>query len=107
MTLALISLPWPLPVVVPFGGWRIPAHAIADLLSYTLGFRLYLWLQRRQAAHAPRTRSFEERAWLLLGCLCGALLGAKLLAWAESPGLLAGFEAVRRDPAAWAGGKTI
>jgi prolipoprotein diacylglyceryltransferase len=71
------------------------------VLAYSLGFQFYLFLRRR--APGPRL-SPEQNAWIFLGCLFGAILGAKVLAWAEAPAL---YWALRHDPNFWFGGKTI
>jgi prolipoprotein diacylglyceryltransferase len=74
---------------------------VCDLLAYFLGFRLYLVLKRR--APGPQL-PWETGTWILAGCLFGALIGAKLLAWSEAPQL---YWALRHDPNFWFGGKTI
>lgn len=99
--LALIKPGWSFPVILDFWGWRVPIHPVCDALAYFLGFRLYLYLRKR--APGPRL-SWEQHAWILVGCIFGALIGAKLLAWAEAPGF---YWAMRNDPNFWFGGKTI
>jgi prolipoprotein diacylglyceryltransferase len=100
-TLALIKPPWTFPVTIPFGTWHVPIHPVCDVLAYSLGFQLYLFLRRRSAG--PRLAG-EKSAWIFLGCIFGAIVGAKVLAWAEAPGL---YWALRNDPHFWFGGKTI
>jgi prolipoprotein diacylglyceryltransferase len=99
--MALIKPPWTFPVVLEWGAWRVPIHPVGDMLAYFLGFRLYLFLKKR--APGPRL-SWEENAWIFVGCIFGAIAGAKLLAWAEAPGF---YWAMRHDPHFWFAGKTI
>jgi len=99
--LAYIKPGWHFPVILNFWVWHVPIHPVCDMLAYFLGFRLYLFLKRRSTG--PRL-SWEQSAWILVGCIFGAIIGAKLLAWAEAPGL---YWALRNDPNFWFGGKTI
>src|SRR5271170_1386867 len=97
--LAFIRPDWQFPVVIHLGTWSIPVHPLCDVLAYSLGFQFYLLLRRRSGG--PRL-SAEKNAWIFLGCLVGAIAGAKVLAWAEAPGL---YWALRGDPNFWFGGK--
>ena len=98
---AFIKPAWDFPVTLQWGDRRVPIHAVCDLLAYTLGFRLYLQLRGRQKRDLL---SPEQNGWIFVGCIFGALIGSKLLAWAEAPGL---HWALRNDPNFWFGGKTI
>ena len=95
------------PVEFQFLGARVPAHAVFEMAGYAGGFQLYLWLRRRWGERsAAAAVPFEQAVWVLVGCVFGALLGSKLLAWAESPGeYLAAAKSA--GPAALLGGKTI
>jgi prolipoprotein diacylglyceryltransferase len=101
MNFAIIKPPWSFPVVLLVGGWQVPIHPVCDVLAYFLGFQFYLFLKRR--APGPGL-SWEQSAWILVGCIFGAIIGAKVLAWLEAPGL---YWALRNDPHFWFGGKTI
>jgi prolipoprotein diacylglyceryltransferase len=46
----------------------------------------------------------ETNLWLIVGCVVGALIGSKCLAWAES---IREYWPHRADARAWLGGKTI
>src|SRR5437868_780537 len=83
-------------------GRSIPAHAVFELLAYTGGFQLYLFLRKRQKYEPV---PFDQTMWVLVGCVFGALVGSKVLAWAESP--MEYLKAAAENPAAWLGGKTI
>lgn len=95
------------PVTFPIFGQQVPAHAVLEIAAYFIGFQLYLYLRRRSRIASPLGRAgvpFEQNAWIMVGCVFGALIVSKLLAWAESP---VEYWAARGNPAAWAGGKTI
>ena len=82
-------------------GLRIHPHPLMELLAYSGGFQLYLFLRRRwKTAIVP----FEQNMWIIVAAVFGALAGSKLLAWWESINLYAPHW---RDPAYWIGGKTI
>ena len=82
--------------------WTMPAHQVLELLAYAAGFQLYLWLRRRWA-RGP-VPSPEQTAWIIVGVIFGALIGAKVLAWAES---FPSYWAHRADWRVLIGGKTI
>ena len=82
-------------------GRQVPIHGAMELLAYTAGFQLYLLLRKRTQRPAV---PLEKNMWVLVGCVFGAFIGSKLLAWAESP---MEYWAQRADPRAWMGGKTI
>lgn len=90
------------PVEFHLAGRTIPAHMVFEVLAYTVGFQLYLYIRRRQkpdARHVP----FDQIMWVLVGCVFGALAGSKILAWLESPHEY--FD--NPNPLALLGGKTI
>lgn len=98
---AVLKPNWHFPVILDFWGWRVPIHPVCDTLAYFLGFRLYVYLKK----YSPGVRlSWEQNAWILVGCIFGAIVGAKLLAWAEAPAF---YWAMRNSPDFWFGGKTI
>ncbi len=99
--LAFIRPDWQFPVTLHLGSWHVPIHPVFDMLAYFFGFRLYLYLKKRSRG---TQLSWEENAWIFVGCIFGALVGAKVLAWAESPGF---YWSLRHDPHFWYGGKTI
>src|SRR6476646_7477026 len=82
-------------------GARVHPHAVMELIAYTGGFQLYLLLRRRQTRAAV---PFERNMWLIVGCVFGALVGSKLLAWIES---YPDYWPRRFEPQTWLGGKTI
>lgn len=82
-------------------GHRIHPHPVFEVLAYLIGSRLYFYQRKRSTLPQP---SFEHSIRLLTACLAGALAGAKILAFLESP---VDFWNHRYEAAAWAGGKTI
>ena len=89
------------PVVFSAGRWHVPAHFVFEAIAYALGARIYF--RRRRRAAGPRL-DVSQGLDVLVGCLVGALLGSRLLAWAEAP---AAFAARLSEPDVWLRGKTI
>jgi len=85
-------------------GYRLHPHPVMEVIAYTSGFQLYLFLRRRY----PRASvPFEQSMWLIVGAIFGALFGSKLLAWIESwPDYLQLWQ-THHDISAFLGGKTI
>jgi prolipoprotein diacylglyceryltransferase len=75
------------PVVLSLAGVQVPAHSALELLAYALGFQLY----RRQRRAMADPLDDLTRWRLLAAAAFGALLGARLLAWAADPASLAAF----------------
>lgn len=69
------------PVYVHAFGHAFHIHPVMELLGYAAGSQLYWYLRRRDPANrlAP-----EQTLWLIVGCLAGALVGSKALAFVES-----------------------
>lgn len=89
------------PVYLDFFGLHLHPHPIIEGLGYFVGARLYFRLKR---CSAETPLPFESTLWILCGCIFGALLGSKLLAWLEAP---AYYGALLGHPHAVFGGKTI
>jgi prolipoprotein diacylglyceryltransferase len=70
------------PVELHIFGRSLPIHGVMELVAYSAGFQLYLFLRRRQRRYPVE---LEKNLWILVGCVFGAFVGSKLLAWAESP----------------------
>lgn len=88
------------PVYLHVFGHAVHPHLLLELVAYTGGFQLYLWLRRRSTDRLET----ESNLWVITGAILGAAVGSKLLAWVES------FDAylpLLADPRAWLGGKTI
>jgi len=89
------------PVYLDLFGLRLHPHIVLEGLGYFIGARVYFLLRRRSPQAAL---PLEKNLWLLVGCVFGAWLGSKALAWAESPAF---YWSLRHDPRALLGGKTI
>jgi prolipoprotein diacylglyceryltransferase len=89
------------PLYFNFFGYGVHPHVVMELIAYSAGFQLYLHTRKR----FPRAAlPIEQNMWLIVGCVFGALVGSKVLAFVES------FDVYRQhlgDPRAWLGGKTI
>ncbi len=58
-------------------------HTLFELLAYFIGFRWFLIEKNRIQAHP--LQSTDNLISVFIGVLFGALLGAKLLNWAQDP----------------------
>ena len=82
----------------PVDFWGVPAHLVFEILGYVAGFT---FLMRERRIHGDTVDS-ENRAWLILAALVGALIGARTLA------LLEHSDQIGSDvPILFLGGKTI
>jgi prolipoprotein diacylglyceryltransferase len=58
-------------------------HTVFETLAYMVGFRSFLWTRRRLA---PAAFTDEDHvAWVAVGAIVGAALGAKLSFWLDDP----------------------
>ncbi|MCW5924780.1 MAG: prolipoprotein diacylglyceryl transferase [Saprospiraceae bacterium] len=69
------------PLELHIGTATLSAHLLFEMLSYTLGYRLYAW----QRARSQDPISDENRWWIFIGAAAGALLGSHLLGILENP----------------------
>ena len=76
-------MPMTFPVYITVFGHRLHPHPVMEVLAYAAGSQLYFLLRRRWRGAAVAL-PLEQNLWLLVGCVFGALVGSKLLAWAES-----------------------
>lgn len=82
-------------------GLKLHAHFVFEALGYAIGFQTYRILRKRRNDEKLDVETF---LWVLAGCITGAMLGSKLLAWAES---WPEYRARWGDVVFWMGGKTI
>lgn len=77
------KLPAPVhfPVTLPIFSLQVPLHAILESLGMFVGFRYFLYLRKRQGDLIPQ----ENRIWVIIGAIFGALLGSRLLGALENP----------------------
>jgi phosphatidylglycerol---prolipoprotein diacylglyceryl transferase len=88
------------PIYLHFGSLRVHPHAVFEFLAYAVGFRVYLWVRRRNGD----ALNGANRWWVIAAAAMGAVLGSRVLYWLEDPRLTL---AHGRDPAFLFGGKTI
>lgn len=69
------------PVMIPLGLWHLHPHPVFESLGYFLGFRLFLWLRRRNPEPMPTI----NRYWAVAGAAAGGAIGSKLLYLLEDP----------------------
>jgi prolipoprotein diacylglyceryltransferase len=92
------------PVYIPVFGHRLHPHGVMEVIAYTGGFQLYLFLRRRWTGPVVPV---EQNLWIIVGAIFGALIGSKLLAWTESWQDYLRFWKLTHSVAMFAGGKTI
>ena len=92
MILAALSIP----------KFTIPLPLLLNLLAYTAGLQLYLFLRRRFPKGPPVTP--RQSFLILTAASIGAMIGSKLLGWAADPAF---YWAHRLDPAALLTARTI
>lgn len=71
------------PLALHLGPFTLSAHLFFEVLAFSLGFRYFLWLRKRQTDAIPDI----NRLWVLIGATAGALLGSRLLGALEDPQL--------------------
>ncbi len=69
------------PFYLRFGTVSIPAHPFFECLAYTVGFRVYLALRKREGD----VISGDIRWWVIASATVGAAAGSKLLGLIENP----------------------
>jgi phosphatidylglycerol:prolipoprotein diacylglycerol transferase len=73
--------------VIAFWGMRFETHMIFELLSYTVGFRYYLWNKQRYPDATILNN--DQKINLLIAGIFGAALGSKILGILEHPDIWA------------------
>ena len=89
------------PVLISLGSAAIHPHLFFEVLGYLTGISLTIWI----SSTGRDTVSPKQRHPLILAGLVGALIGAKILAWAQHPQTT--ILAVTEEPVLLFGGKTI
>jgi prolipoprotein diacylglyceryltransferase len=88
------------PVYLSIGSLRLHPHWVFETLAYAAGFRVYLWLRRRNGDALDDA----SRWWVIAAAAMGAVAGGKILYWFEDPRLTLEHWS---DLAFLMGGKTI
>lgn len=94
------------PAYIHVFGRAVHPHPVMEGSAYAVGLLTRWAVGRWRGVDGRDERSVERRLWQVAGAVVGALVGAKLLAWAEN-----WREVVQATGAlgleAWIGGKTI
>jgi phosphatidylglycerol---prolipoprotein diacylglyceryl transferase len=69
------------PVEISFGNNKIPLHAITEIAAFFIGYRYFSYLRKKQGDVIQS----ENRLWILIGAIFGALLGSRLVGALENP----------------------
>jgi phosphatidylglycerol---prolipoprotein diacylglyceryl transferase len=69
------------PIELSFGNNKIPIHAITEIAAFFIGYRYYAFLRKQQGD----TINSENRMWILIGAIFGALVGSRLVGALERP----------------------
>jgi phosphatidylglycerol---prolipoprotein diacylglyceryl transferase len=69
------------PIEIPFGNNKLPLHAITEIAAFFIGYRYFSYLRKKQGDSIVS----ENRLWILIGAIFGALLGSRLVGALENP----------------------
>jgi phosphatidylglycerol---prolipoprotein diacylglyceryl transferase len=69
------------PVSITIGGTQIMLHTICEVAAFFVGFRYYLFLRRKRYDAIPG----NNRIWIIIGAILGALIGSRLIGGLEDP----------------------
>lgn len=69
------------PVEITIGSTKILLHSIMEPLGFFIGFRYFMFLRKKQGD----VIASENRTWILIGAIFGALLGSRLIGGFENP----------------------
>lgn len=74
------------PYYIWIGPLKVHPHIFFETLAYSLGFQLWR-IRQKKLAHTEGDSLIDsnQKMWLLAAVILGAALGAKLLAWIETP----------------------
>ena len=69
------------PVEISFGNNKITLHAITEIAAFFIGYRYFSFLRKKQGDAIKS----ENRLWILIGAIFGALVGSRLVGALENP----------------------
>jgi prolipoprotein diacylglyceryltransferase len=72
------------PIQIELFGERFHLHYLFEVLAFFIGIRVYYYLKRNTVDPI----SDENRLWILMGAMLGALVGSRLVAVLEDPQML-------------------
>ncbi len=70
------------PVWIHFGEIRLLLHVMMEAAAFFIGFRYFLFLRRKQGDQIGQ----ENRIWILIAAIFGAVAGSRLVGSLERPG---------------------
>lgn len=74
------------PYFIWLGPLKIHSHVFFEVLAYSLGFQLWRIRQKKLSqTETDAQLDANQKMWLLVAVILGAALGAKILAWFETP----------------------
>ena len=88
------------PLYINLGIANVHPHIFFEMLGWIVGFALMFMLRREQDDF-----TIEQRSWLILAAVVGAIFGAKSLAWIQHADHT--IDAFYNNPAMLIGGKTM
>jgi len=68
------------PVIIQAFGYSVQIHAITEVLSMFIGFRVFLFLRKRKGDFL----NDEPRIWVVIAAAFGALIGSRLIGGLEN-----------------------
>lgn len=72
------------PVTIHIGNSAVLLHAILEPIAFFAGFRYFLYLKRKNGDAVDS----ENRTWIIIAAIFGALLGSRLVGGLENPAQL-------------------
>ena len=69
------------PLEISFGNNKLSLHAITEIAAFFIGYRYFSYLRKKQGDAIQS----ENRLWILIGAIFGALLGSRLVGALENP----------------------
>jgi prolipoprotein diacylglyceryltransferase len=69
------------PVYIEIGSFKILLHTLLEVLAFFIGFRYFLYLKKKKGDIIES----DNRTWILIGAIFGALIGSRLVGGLENP----------------------
>ena len=88
------------PLYINLGIITVHPHVFFELLGWIIGLSMMFLLRKERDEF-----TIEQRSWLILAAVIGAIFGAKILAWVQHADHT--IDALFNDPALLIGGKTM
>ncbi len=69
------------PVEIYFGNNSIPLHTITEFAAFFIGYQYFYFLRKKQGDIIQQ----DNRMWILIGAIFGALIGSRVVGALENP----------------------